>query len=114
MPKRGSPIKITHKDGTTEVRTAASFRKQPYWKSNAWKQLRAAALRRDDYRCGDCKRQRGDEDPRLKRGRTQLEVHHVTYDRYGSERLEDLQTLCAACHSVRHQWLRYRPETVPQ
>jgi hypothetical protein len=36
-------------------------------------------------------------------GTEHLEVHHLTYDRFGgNERLEDLQTLCRDCHRTWH------------
>lgn len=31
-----------------------------------------------------------------------LDVHHLTYARVGSERMEDLQVLCRSCHGVVH------------
>ena len=33
---------------------------------------------------------------------SRLEVHHLTYERAGHERLEDLQTLCHLCHCREH------------
>lgn len=108
MPKKNGPVKIIRPDGTTELRKASSFQKKakPYWKTQAWKKRRRAALERDDYRCCHCRRRQGDEDLRLKRGRTRLEVHHLTYERYMHEPLEDLQTLCTRCHANEHQWLK--------
>lgn len=34
--------------------------------------------------------------------RDELEVHHKTYERFGRERGEDLQVLCAICHDIYH------------
>jgi hypothetical protein len=31
-----------------------------------------------------------------------LDVHHLTYVRFGHERLEDLLTLCRPCHDAAH------------
>jgi len=52
---------------------------------------RNRALRLASYRCATCGARRG------------LEVHHVTYERLGAERDDDLRVLCAACH---HGWHR--------
>lgn len=32
-----------------------------------------------------------------------LQLHHVTYERLGAERLEDLRPLCQTCHTLLHQ-----------
>jgi len=31
-----------------------------------------------------------------------LEVHHLTYDRLGDERMDDLEVLCPDCHRKAH------------
>jgi 5-methylcytosine-specific restriction endonuclease McrA len=112
--RKAPPVKVTYADGRTELKKAARFtaqskaaraRGKPYWATEAWRKRRRAVLERDDHRCVDCGRKQGDEDPRLKRGRARLEVHHLTYERYGHELLEDLLTVCQRCHSIRHQWL---------
>lgn len=101
------PVVVKRADGTVEQVCAESFRKTPYWRSAAWRARRQAVLARDEGRCTMCKRRRGDDDPRLKGGRRViLEVHHLTYQRFGYERLEDLVTLCQRCHATEHQWLR--------
>lgn len=35
--------------------------------------------------------------------RARLELHHLTYERLGAERLEDVRALCQTCHSTLHQ-----------
>ncbi len=30
----------------------------------------------------------------------EMEVHHITYERYGSEEIEDLITVCTRCHEI--------------
>lgn len=99
------PIKITYADGTTEVKTQHHFRppRKKYIHTNHWKKIRRRALKRDGHRCTECRRRCWDEDPRLKRGRTKLEVHHLTYDRIYRELLEDVVTLCQRCHATEHQ-----------
>jgi hypothetical protein len=55
-----------------------------------WGERRKAKLRQVGYRCQGC-----DETERL-------EVHHLTYDRLGNERMEDLMVLCQLCHALEH------------
>jgi 5-methylcytosine-specific restriction endonuclease McrA len=64
-----------------------------YLESEHWIALRARIFRRDQHRCCHCGSTR------------RLTVHHITYARLGSERLADLQTLCARCHQrLQKQW----------
>lgn len=58
-----------------------------YLRSAAWKQVRSMALERDFWICQkpDCME-------------TASEVHHLNYENFGHERMEDLQSLCADCH----------------
>lgn len=66
----------------------------PYYQSPRWAEIRKARLVYDGYRCVDCGHDGSD---------MRLEVHHLTYDRFGgNERLEDLQTLCNGCHMLLH------------
>jgi len=52
----------------------------------AWKAIRWKVMERDGYKCTKCP------------NTTSLVVHHLTYERYGHELLEDLVTLCTDCH----------------
>lgn len=61
-----------------------------YLNSPEWKQKRLEALRRANYRCEACPETES------------LEVHHLTYDRLGFERPQDLRVLCNPCHSQEH------------
>lgn len=73
-----------------------------------WQTQRRATLRRDFYRCSQCKRQRGDG--------VQLDVHHIRpFRQFGyipgvnenykeANELGNLLTLCKACHgSVKNE-----------
>jgi 5-methylcytosine-specific restriction endonuclease McrA len=51
-----------------------------------WRTMRQRALARYGSRCQEC----GRDGP--------VQVHHVTYERLGHERLEDLRVLCTWCH----------------
>lgn len=66
---------------------------QAYIKSPEWEEIRQRRLERDQRRCVDCGSDGSD---------SRLEVHHLTYERFGHERLDDLQTLCHFCHCIEH------------
>lgn len=59
-----------------------------YLKSSKWRQRRRAKLQEANYECErkDCHE------------RDRLEVHHLTYERLGNERSDDLIVLCQSCH----------------
>ncbi len=59
-----------------------------YLKSSKWQQRRLAKLEQANYQCGrkDCHE------------RDRLSVHHLTYERLGNERSDDLIVLCQSCH----------------
>ena len=61
-----------------------------YLNSPAWRTVRTRALERADYRCYHCGAKRD------------LQVHHLSYDRLGAERDDDLQVVCADCHEAVH------------
>jgi 5-methylcytosine-specific restriction endonuclease McrA len=67
-----------------------------YLKSKAWKAKRAKVIFRDGGQC---------QSVRAKRkcgSRHKIEVHHLTYERFGRERLSDLVCLCEDCHKAVH------------
>ena len=61
-----------------------------YMQSAAWRTYRRQVLTRDKGRCRQCRR------------RGPVDVHHLTYERLGHERLADCITLCPTCHAARH------------
>lgn len=61
-----------------------------YLKTEHWIELRGAKLLEANNRCQKCK------------SRHKLQVHHLTYERKGRERLSDLQVLCERCHEKEH------------
>jgi len=63
---------------------------QRYLQSPEWQDKRLQVLQRDKYRCVDCG------------ARKRLEVHHTSYARIFKEDLDDLITLCRACHEEEH------------
>ena len=81
-------VKITYADGSVQhvrqhVLSNARTKRGRYkasLQSKHWQALRLRALRRDGFRCTRC------------RSTDHLEVHHLTYERLGTERLADVQT----------------------
>lgn len=65
-----------------------------YLRSSRWKEIRTDRLKAANYSCALSARHR-----------SQLEVHHRTYDRVGCENAEDLVVLCARCHRRFHDLL---------
>lgn len=63
-------------------------RYQAYMHSATWELKRELALWRSKRKCQRCGAKKG------------LEVHHLSYDRLGQERPEDLEVVCEACHVV--------------
>lgn len=64
---------------------------ETYLQSPHWRRIRIQYRQSHPWLCGVC-------------GATELlELHHKTYERIGSERLDDLIPLCAQCHPLVHQ-----------
>ena len=61
-----------------------------YLQSDHWQTTRRLALEHYDNVCDECGTT------------TKLEVHHLTYENKGKERLADLQILCRECHEKKH------------
>lgn len=65
-----------------------------YLNSPKWKRLRRRKIRSVGSACEAC------GIPELKA--KWLDVHHLTYERFGKERMSDLQALCRKCHNKAH------------
>lgn len=63
-----------------------------YLKSPEWKEIRQLVFRRDGHVCQVC-----NTNPAT-------QVHHITYERFRNELLDDLLSVCAPCHSNLHPW----------
>ena len=59
--------------------------------SPEWDTIRRKRLAIDDYTCQGCGYQS-----------KPLDVHHVTYERFGHEDIDDLLSLCRDCHNEVH------------
>lgn len=57
--------------------------------SSRWRKLRNERMLATGWRCEQCKQ------PEVE---TKLALHHLTYERLGNERPEDIILLCARCH----------------
>ena len=75
---------------------------QEYLKTPHWKELRKRKLKQQKYTCEvcDCK--------------FHLQVHHLTYERLGHERLKDLAVLCPKCHKLIHGLMDKRKKVKEQ
>lgn len=85
------------------MRTFYPPKANPFYRSPAWRRLRAQALERDHYICQDClaRKQRGE---RL-RPRQASVVHHIQPVKERPDRMLDIDnlvSLCDACHNKRH------------
>ena len=69
-----------------------------YIHSSAWKMRAETRLAIDGHSCQVC-------------GRAAEEVHHLTYDRFGQEEMEDLVSLCKKCHRKAEEI--YDPAVLP-
>jgi hypothetical protein len=63
-----------------------------YIVSEEWKRKRESILKRDKHTCQKCLSTI-----------PVLQVHHLTYDRFGDEDDQDLITLCLDCHEEIHR-----------
>ena len=64
-----------------------------YLESRAWRIKRAERIAFDGGKCVLFQTTDG------------LQVHHMTYDDVGHESVDDLRTLCVACHKDHHDYL---------
>ena len=70
---------------------ARKRRYQEFMASDEWKHIRSLKLDLASHRCETCG------------GTERLDVHHLTYDRFGGdELLTDLRVLCRECHQTVH------------
>lgn len=63
---------------------------QEYINSVSWKHKREQKLKSVGYKCEECG---------ITKWSAHLEVHHLNYDHFKHEWMEDLKVLCPDCHS---------------
>ena len=74
--------------------------KKEHLRSLYWQQLKERKLIQQDYRCAKCGK-----------STIHLDLHHITYERLGFERDDDVILLCRACHSSLHEKKGYDRNT---
>jgi hypothetical protein len=65
-----------------------------YLKSAAWGRLRSSIIKADTV-CASCKCMASKNNP--------LDLHHLTYERFGAELPDDLEVVCRKCHDLIHK-----------
>jgi hypothetical protein len=65
-----------------------------YIKSKHWRQKKEEYKKHFKYQCTMCEEKK------------ELHLHHITYERIGNERLDDLVYLCKTCHGKIHEALK--------
>ena len=76
---------------TDEVARLRSLPYEEYLKTEHWLKTAYLARQRDGNECRYCASRK-----------PPLQVHHLTYERLGEERLSDVITLCRRCHEMQH------------
>jgi 5-methylcytosine-specific restriction endonuclease McrA len=72
-----------------------------YMKSTKWRNIANAMKKHANYICAHCKKRT-----------TTVEVHLITYERFGNESMSDLEILCTPCHETAHRKLEEKREAV--
>jgi hypothetical protein len=68
-----------------------------------WQELRKQKLEEQRSRLGyNCCEKCGERQPVPPTRETALHLHHLTYERLGEERLEDVLVICPHCHKKEH------------
>ncbi|MBZ9650863.1 HNH endonuclease [Psychroflexus montanilacus] len=62
-----------------------------YLASEEWKEKRELVLKRDNNLCQKCKKEDAED------------VHHLTYENFGNEKLTELISVCRKCHIEIHK-----------
>lgn len=67
-----------------------------YLSSRKWKRKKNKKLADADYKCQRCNYGEYDFQD------MPLDIHHITYERFGNEQMSDLEVLCRSCHEKQH------------
>ncbi|WP_303978824.1 HNH endonuclease [Streptococcus danieliae] len=90
--------------------TSTKENRKDFYNSRAWRKLRLEALARDNFECQWCKKE-----GRLSNNiNAALEVDHIMELEYYPElalELDNLRTLCKACHNKRHERFEFRSKS---
>lgn len=66
-----------------------------YMKSEMWQNLRMIIFNRDYCQCRQCHKELNKDN---------FHCHHITYERFKFEAVDDLVTLCPECHEKIHEF----------
>lgn len=100
MSDRGNRVFVTDATGIDPQFDDPSNHAEGY--PPDWEAHRTAVYRRDDYTCRNCGTKSGPHVPEGRQG-VRLHAHHVApKSQGGSNRLDNLVTLCEACHNRVH------------
>lgn len=99
LPAFDEPLRVAWREKATRYYAARRERERAEWwawydaylNSPQWHRLRERVLARDG---GVCRA--------VGCSRPAAQVHHLTYERVGSEELSDLVAVCSACHDACH------------
>lgn len=72
---------------------ATRWYSQVYLKSKHWKKVRASVLASNPRCQAKCRKKSN-------------VVHHLSYERVGAEREDDLMALCSECHNFIHSYIK--------
>lgn len=89
----GDPAGVKWWDVKKAKRPQPGKRKRAYQqrlKAHSWKMLRRKVLERDNWSCRNC-------------GEPATEVHHLNYERLGSELMSDLAASCSDCNRAERE-----------
>lgn len=88
---RGWPERMPGLRDLTRVSELRAMPYHDYLRTPEWAATRQRELERAHFSCQVCSSKYG------------LQVHHRTYDRFGSEQPRDLLVLCSECHALFHK-----------
>jgi hypothetical protein len=75
---------------------------EKYLESPHWQELRKRKLEQQRKELGYNSCEKCGERPQAVTRETALHIHHLTYERLGEERLEDVTIICRPCHDREH------------
>lgn len=106
--RRDKDVELTAQMKNLIARETLNFEPEPrplsryqrYLQSAEWKIFRLSVIAKRGRYCQDCGSSRD------------VQLHHLTYERLGHERPEDVRLLCDTCHQIEHGILGSKPERV--
>lgn len=75
---------------------------EKYLESPHWQELRKWKLEQQRKELGYNSCEKCGERPQVVTREAALHIHHLTYERLGEERIEDVTIICRPCHDKEH------------